>query len=182
MYVDYNLLIIITLTSQNLLKINLSVIEVRRNMSNISQKDLGKVILEDLSKQTVSRCEMRCGASLVASARNHFDVMNATVFHERNNGYSLCFTAYRQDATNGRQKTCALELDHAYVADVSADEEVHLTWDHFHRMKRLADLMPVGDESGEGCVGITLRGLTSLACPSWRSIKNKLSEVPKILI
>lgn len=43
-------------------------------MSNISQADLGKVILEDLSAKTVSRSEMKCGASLVASARHHFEV------------------------------------------------------------------------------------------------------------
>ena len=60
-------------------------------MSNISQKDLGKVILEDISAQTVSRCEMRCGASLIASSRNYFDLMKTRVLDERNIGFSLCF-------------------------------------------------------------------------------------------
>ena len=141
-------------------------------MSNISQKDLGKVILEDISAQTVSRCEMRCGASLIASSLNYFDLMKTRVLDERNLGFSLCFYAYRQDATNGRRKVCALELDHAYLSNLGDDEARVLRWEHFHRLKRLGDLMPVGDESGLGCLGITLRGLHSLACPSWRDLKS----------
>ena len=67
----------------------------------------------------------------------------------------------------------AFELDSAYVSNVSKAEQSVLSWEHFTRVKRIADLAPVGDESARGCVGITLRGLKSLQCPSWRDLKHQ---------
>ena len=139
-------------------------------MSNISQSDIGKVLLQDLSHQTVSRSEMRCGAALIASARHDFEIMKSLAFHPENTGWSICLHAYRQDATNGSRKLCAMELDSAFITNVSEEDSTSLTWESFTRVKRLADLVPVGDETGLGCLGITLRGLRSLGCPSWRDL------------
>ena len=124
---------------------------------------------------------MKAGACLIASARHHFQIMTELISHKANAGFSLCLHAYRQDATNGWRKVCALELDSAYVANVSDEEAPFLSWEHFSRVKRLADLVPVGDESGVGCVGITLRSLASLGCPSWRELANTQSEECKPL-
>eukprot|EP00435_Cladocopium_sp_Y103_P061305 s125_g23.t1 len=150
---------------------------VRRNMSNVSQADLGKVILEDLSKKTVSRCEMRAGASLIASARHHFEIMKSQTMMENIEGFSICLHSYRQDASNSRRKVVALELDSAYLSKITPELEELVDWGHFTRIRRLADLGLVGDETGQGCVGVTLRGLQSLGCPTWREINESQSKL-----
>lgn len=45
---------------------------IRRNLSNISAEDLGLVIMDDASKQTVLRAECRTAAALIANARLFF--------------------------------------------------------------------------------------------------------------
>lgn len=147
--------------------------KVRRNLSNISQSDFGKVIVEDVSRKTVSRCEMRCGAALVASARHFYACMKQDLLDLRSNenpGFGLFFHAYRQDATNGKQKFVAVELHSSCLCNVDSDEASSLSWKCFRRIRRLADLGLVGDESGVGCVGVTLRGFRCLGCPSWRDL------------
>lgn len=148
-------------------------------MSNVSTEDLGRVILEDVSAATVSRCEMRTGASLTASAIRHFEIMKAETLEAWNEGFSICLHSYRQDASNSRRKVVALELDSAYVSNITSKLEKFLDWTHFNRMRRLADLGHVGDESGRGCVGTTLRGLASLGCPSWRELQECQSETTR---
>ena len=150
--------------------------KVRRNLSNISCEDFGRTIADDISAKTVSRCEMKAGACLIAGARKFYEVMLDQVLHKQNSGFSLCFHAYRQDATNGRVKHCALELESAYISNVSAEEGQVLQWGHFTKIKRLSDLVPVGDETGPGCVGITIRSLASLGCPCWRKLTGMQSK------
>ena len=43
-------------------------IGIRRNLGNVAAKDFGAGILEDISHQTVNRCEVLCGAALNQSA------------------------------------------------------------------------------------------------------------------
>lgn len=42
---------------------------VRRNTSNVSCEDFGRVLTSDISASTVARSEMRAGAGLIASAQ-----------------------------------------------------------------------------------------------------------------
>ena len=97
--------------------------------------------------------------------------MKSQVLNDSNTGFSICIHCYRQDASNTRQKLVALELDSSYISNVTEDLQDCLNWGHFTRLRRLADLGIVGDESGYGCAGVTLRGLKSLGCPSWRDIQ-----------
>ena len=144
--------------------------QVRRNLSNISCQDFGRVILTDISSRTVARCEMKVGASLIASARLFYNQM-AQALHlppcEAHGAWSLCVHAYRQDASNGHKKICAMELETMYIANVHP-ETTSLQWSDFKCLKRLADLLIIEDESGPGSVDVTLRGFKSLGCPSWR--------------
>eukprot|EP00435_Cladocopium_sp_Y103_P049890 s1306_g15.t1 len=142
-------------------------------MSNISLADIGKVILDDISGATVCRCELKCGAALIANARHFYEVMKVTMRDSRNTGFGLFFHAYRQDATNGREKVVAVELHSAYVSNVLPEEETKLAWHHFNTQKSLSDLGIVGNETGDGCIGVTLRGLKSLGCPSWRDLQSQ---------
>ena len=135
--------------------------------------DLGKVILDDISGSTVSRCELKCGAALIADAQLFMEIMKHSMQDQRNTGFGIFLHSYRQDATNGRDKVVALELHSSYVSNFQEDGENDLSWGHFCHLKRLADLGVVGDESGAGCVGITLRGLKSLGCPSWRELRDQ---------
>eukprot|EP00969_Alexandrium_andersonii_P238024 10506014-Alexandrium_andersonii.AAC.1 len=43
---------------------------LRRNMGNTAAADMGRMLLDDMSGQTVCRSECATGAALVASARN----------------------------------------------------------------------------------------------------------------
>ena len=142
--------------------------QVRRNLSNIACQDFGRVILTDISSRTVARCEMKVGASLIASARLFYTQMiEALRLPSCEGAWSLCVHAYRQDASNGHKKICAMELETLYTENVHP-EAVTLQWSDFKRLKRLADLIVIEDETGPGSVDVTLRGLKSLGCPSWR--------------
>ena len=50
-------------------------VAIRRNMSNTACADLGKVMLDDISWFTVSRCEVKAVASLLASTHLFFRVV-----------------------------------------------------------------------------------------------------------
>ena len=122
------------------------------------------MVTDDIDRKTVARCEQKAGACLISSARLFFQSMIQDL--DESNGCSLCFFAYRQDATNGKRKVAAMELETAYITNVN--DQSSFDWADFRCMKRLADIIPVGDESGAGAVGITLRGFSSLGAPSWR--------------
>ena len=83
---------------------------LRRNLSNIAQSDIGYVILDDVSQWTVSRCEVKTGAALIASARLWFNQLAHDIFSTKASGYSTSVIASRQDATHGRNKVAAMEL------------------------------------------------------------------------
>ena len=139
-------------------------------MSNVSCQDFGRVVTTDISPATVARCEQKVGASLIASSKVFYALMQDNLMNppHADTGWSLVIHAYRQDATNGRRKLSAMELDTAYVTNVSLEKELNLQWSDFRRMKRVADLLQIEDETGPGCVDVSLRGFASLGCPSWR--------------
>ena len=122
----------------------------------------------DISGPTVSRAEMRAGSALVASAQTFYQHMLAQLGKIPNNKWGLVFHSYRQDCTTGHKKLCAMELESAWV--ISEADGLLSSWERFETIKRLADLVQVGDESGAGCVDTTLKAMTSLGCPSWRDV------------
>lgn len=142
--------------------------KVRRNFSSISCADFGKTILDDISATTVARCEQRMGACLIAAARLFYSQLKHDLFEQSSKGFCISIHSYRQDATNGKVKLSGMELETMYIAGVSEEEAHCITYNDFQRTNFLSDIVQVGDESGPGCVGITLRGFASQGCPSWR--------------
>ena len=147
-------------------------IQVRRNFSNISCADFGKTILDDISAKTVSRSEQKMGACLIAAARLFHEQMKHDMREMSGDGFSIAVHAYRQDATNGKRKVSAVEIETMYKCGISEAQASTLACDDFRRHKFISDLLPVGDESGPGCVGITLRGFECQSCPTWRDIRD----------
>ena len=55
-------------SGRNLSQSSVFAVAIRRNFSNIAAADLGAVLLMDVSRQTVVRCEVAAGAALLGSA------------------------------------------------------------------------------------------------------------------
>ena len=144
-------------------------IEVRRNCSNVSCQDFGRVLATDISGPTVARSEMKAGSGLIASARLFYQNMHVKMNTWQNETWGLVLHAYRQDCTNGHRKVCVLELQSAYA--ISNNNGRVDSWDDFQHIKRLSDLVQIGDESGAGCIDSTLKSFKSLGAPSWRDVQ-----------
>ena len=142
---------------------------LRRNMSNVSTADFGFVILDDVSKWTVSRCEVKCGTALIASARLWFQKLKHDIFSVRPSEYSTSIVATRQDATHGKNKVAALELSAAYLAGFASSDDNLPDWESYHRIKRVGDVLRIKDETAEGTLGFTKKVLAGLGAPSWDS-------------
>ena len=150
---------------------------LRRNMSNCSAQDLGLVLLEDTSKNTVLRAECKAEAALIASSRAFFerwhqDVYDGPTISESSPAVAFTFLHYREDATNHRQKMMALELHAAYTISKAEDLD-QVTFDDFLSIKRLADVVPVTDGTGLGTLAMTQKMLSSLGCPTWQHFLEK---------
>ena len=130
--------------------------------------DLGFVILDDVSGWTVSRSEVKCGATLIASSRLWFSMMQQDLFTLMPSGYSTSLIATRQDATHGRKKVACLELSAAYLAGCDLECDSH-NWESFHRIKRLGDVLRIRDETAHGTMGFTKKVLEGLGAPTWES-------------
>ena len=72
---------------------------IRRNFGWVSQKDFGKVVLDDISQWTVSRCEVKTGASLMASAWFFYATVRER-FHDPEGDFKVSLVGARMDATN----------------------------------------------------------------------------------
>ena len=143
-------------------------VAIRRNMSNIACADLGKVMLDDISRHTASRCEIKAAAALLASTHAFFDGMRAYMVSQRP---SFGVNAFRSDATNSaiwqRRKLCALELETAYLQTTDLKQACSSLGDSLVKIKRIADVLAVTSGSGAGAVGMLSRHLDSLHCPLW---------------
>ena len=84
--------------------------------------------------------------------------------------YNVAFYAYSQDATNGRRKQVALIMESSNGYNL--DPESVVPWKELSHMIRLADVAQVGNESGLGCLGISLRSFDCLGAQSWRHWMN----------
>ena len=79
--------------------------------------------------------------------------------------------SFRQDATNARPKNCTLELDVAWSSYAVPLEQGADWHNDCHRIRRTSDVLPVGDESGIGCLAFTIKALKSLGCPTWMDLQ-----------
>eukprot|EP00435_Cladocopium_sp_Y103_P013338 s4746_g3.t1 len=88
--------------------------------------------------------------------------------------------AYRQDATNSKLKQCHMELECGTLCGSTANLKVNeISMDWFERTKQISDVMPVEGSSGLETVGITLKMLSSLGCPTWEEMKERKLELAK---
>jgi hypothetical protein len=71
---------------------------IRRNLSNISCGDFGKVLLDNVSKWTVARAEVRTGNALMASHKLFFQTVRDSIYGPVD-ACSLFVCAFRSDAT-----------------------------------------------------------------------------------
>ncbi len=96
----------------------------------------------------------------------------------------IAWYAYRQDATNGRDKYSTMLLDAAFV-NLDVDVNVHANatenhklhdpnakdtfikwWDTATTISRTSDILPIEDETGRGCFAFSHKAFTSLGCPT----------------
>lgn len=151
---------------------------IRRNLGNVSAQDLGLIIMNDVSKQTVLRSECRTAAALAASNRFFFEEWLREDRNRSLDSHSFFFLQYREDATNAakhRQKMTALEY-HASWAITTKAELNHLDSTDFQSVRRLADVLPVWDGSGKGTLALTKKMLESMGVPSWDFFISEYNE------
>ena len=143
---------------------------VRRNLSNVSCADLGLVILDDASRWSVARSEVRAGAAATASMREWHAGMLQEMFHpDGAEDFNLSLHIVSQDATNSgiwqKRKLIALLCHSAYL--VSLPSKFRWSWnDMFREIRAIADVQPVEDGSGRGSVSLTTKLLKSINCPT----------------
>lgn len=148
-------------------------VAIRRNFGNVAGADFGHVLLDDVSRFTVHRCEVKAASALMASAHSFYAPVWAWLNDDTD--FNLTTHAFRSDATNSgiwqRQKLCALELESAYLEELPASRDFSWDWQFlFNHQKRLADIQPVADGSGPGTIGMLLKALSGLGCPTWQDL------------
>ena len=147
-------------------------------MSNIATDDLGRVILTDISRTSVSRSESKAAASLQMTSRMFFESIDellrqpAHASSERSDESpgprgptGFAFYSYRQDATHHRIKKSTLELETGIIID--HQEYNHRTpfMDTARTLRQLSDVLNITDESSAGTLAFTRKALASLGCP-----------------
>ncbi|CAE7765228.1 unnamed protein product [Symbiodinium sp. CCMP2592] len=149
---------------------------IRRNFGNVACADVGSMLLEDITRWTVSRAETRAGSSLVASARLFFHGLYDEIVKPKR--FSLVIHSFRQDATNSGilkcSKLAALLLQTAYLSVNDGDDgdglskEILREWrfdEIFESIIRVADVLPVIDGTSEGGVAADTRQLDNYPGP-----------------
>ena len=110
---------------------------IRRNFGNAATSDVGAMLLEDISRFTVARAEVKAGTCLVASARIFFHwVYSELTGPKIPDSFRLVVHSYRQDATNSgilkRSKLNALILHSAYLRQTDhLDDPSWKRWEKF---------------------------------------------------
>ena len=142
-------------------------VALRRNLGNVACALLGHVILQDIAGCTVSRCEVKAGACLMANAQIFFQVMKAEL-RTSSSSISLVILAFREDATNSgiwrKSKLAAMEVECFWTQDLTSMKKAESSG---HHLKRLADVQRVSDSTAVGSVAMTLKQMQSLGSPCW---------------
>lgn len=146
-------------------------------------------MLDDISGQTVSRCEVQAATALQASAHCFFQQLlyefcldglcgRQTVLHPTPGLPSplplkVAWYAYCEDATNGREKYSTMLLDAAFInlelpeTDTDHRRTTKTGWlELATKISRTSDILPIEDETGEGCFAFSHKAFRSLGCPT----------------
>ena len=150
---------------------------IRRNLSNVSSKDLGSVLLQDLSHQTICRAEVKAAAALVVDAQDFFDLAEEALKESAASANTISVHSFRSDATNSavwqKSKLLNAQLESVYVLDQQAGQRlaqkgaINLCDSDVHHWKGLADISVVEDGTAAGTHGLLCKSLQGLHCPLW---------------
>ncbi len=144
---------------------------IRRNLSNISCSDIGLTLLDDISRWTVARMEVKVSACMVSDAVKFFDAWKSDKLLSRaNNSEAVLIASFRQDATNSgifnRSKLIALELDASFTCTLVPSGAYEAP--KWHRLKRMGDVQVVKEGTGAASLSLTKKMLNGLGCPLWK--------------
>lgn len=133
---------------------------------------------------------MKSGAALVASSRLFFSALRHDLFYGSKDGsWSVAVVACRQDATNSKLKQMHMEVEcgiwtldstDASLDSPAALEELGLG--SLDTIKCLSDVIPVEESTALATVGMSLKMLESLSCPTWRDLQKRKAELAEKLL
>ena len=136
-----------------------------------------------------SGCEIKAAAALIASARMWFAALRHDLFYGANgdSDYRIAVVAFRQDATNSKLKQCHMELECGIIvvgepSDAGVAHDIESNLQGLQTVKYLSDVIPVQEGSGLATVGMTLKMLESLGCPTWREFKTRQQSLAQKLL
>ena len=127
--------------------------------------------MDDISRWSVSRAAVKTSNALIANSFLWWEGWKHLIY-EISSQVNVCHVtllAWRQDATNTQQhqKKNIFELEASYYHDVnlSDDNNPVLLWDAAPFIKRVADVLPNNDGSGNGTLALTQHHFGSLGAP-----------------
>ena len=137
---------------------------IGRNFSSIATTDLGIVLLDTMSKDTVIRAEIKTAAAILGSTFSYWEheLQVANVDAER---FGFSTTSITCDATGAgawkkkKVSTCCIESSFLDSQD-----------GYLQHIKRLCDTLPVDSGNTAATLGILLKHMQSIHCPSWRGV------------
>ena len=136
------------------------------------------VLLEFLFGRRNPGCEVKAGAALIASARLFFSAIRKEMFYSED-AWRVVVVAYRQDATNSKLKQVHMELECGVLC--SSDVQVQDPLSHelmgAQTFCCLSDCIPVEEGTGLATVGMSLKMLESVGCPTWRELAARQSDL-----
>ena len=150
---------------------------IRRAHSNIAAADLGKVLLDDVSRYTVCRAEVLTASSLCIAAKAYYSDVSAKA---AKSDFSIILHSVMSDATNSniwkKQKLhscivkslCCTEMPPVLSGDYKSDiVEVSKRCVY---LKRVADVLPCTDGSALGLLALLDKQFKSIGCPTWQQL------------
>ena len=143
-------------------------VALRRNIGNVSCALLGHVVLQDLAGCTVSRCEVKTAAALVAHSQMFYEQLQHSFQIADFPDQCLAIHAFREDATNSgiwrKSKLSTIEIESFFTTNMSS---VDVAIKNGHTIRRLGDVQRVADSSGMGTATLCWKQMQSIGCPTW---------------
>jgi hypothetical protein len=153
-------------------------VAIRRNFSHVSTDTLGSVILQEMSHQSVSRCEYKLGLALLAHAKIWHNMQEWSLaqraaeaafdVNKKDLNVILSFHRVRGDATNSGawQKLKLYNTEYMAAYLTCFDSLLSGDWEHaFVTFVQYADLQIVTDQTTAGILGIRDKQLSALGAP-----------------
>lgn len=144
-------------------------IALRRNIGNVSCALLGHVVLQDVAGCTVSRCEIKTGAALIASAQAFYQYFQHSLDLKKvESDPPFVVHSVREDATNSgiwkKSKLAAMEIESFFSSTMSSYANAVSSG---HHLRQLADVQRVIDGTALGTLALYMKQMQSIGCPTW---------------